>query len=493
MVPLASTSVYPVHVSARLDQPSRGLWLIKWLLAVPHYVVLCFLWIGFVVTSVVAFFAILFTGRYPRALFDYNVGVLRWSWRVAYYAYGALGTDRYPPFTLEEVPDYPAHLSVDYPEHLSRGLVLVKWWLLALPHYVIVGLFVGGGSWLTARSGEDWRSSWGAGGLVGVLVCIAAIILLFTGSYPKALFEVVLGLQRWALRVAGYATLMTDAYPPFRLDLGGDDPSVMALVAGPEAGAPPSEVLAPNAAAGPVAPGRPGGWTTGRVISLILGALIAFTATGLLTGGVALTVADRVARDSAGYLTTPTVALSSGSHAVVSDRLLIEAGGPAWLLPSRVLGTARVRVTADDPAQSVFVGVAPASQVRAYLAGVRYDTVSSVGDRGVQWTTHPGGAPATPPTGQSFWTASVSGPGQQVLSWEPTSGEWMLVVMRTDGAGGVDVRADVAATVPAMTWLGVTLLVLAVVGFGVATVLITLSVRTAGGRTRPEPVAALQG
>jgi hypothetical protein len=240
---------YPVRVDASLDPSiSRGLWLVKWLLLIPHVIVLVFLWLAFFVVGVIAFFAILFTGRYPRSLFDFNVGVLRWNWRVHYYGYGALGTDRYPPFTLAEVPDYPAHLDVPYPERLSRGLVLVKW-LLALPHYLVLAVFVGGGLWLGTRGGTDngWDNGWGAGGgLVSLLVLIAAIVLLFTGRYPKPLYDFVLGMDRWALRVAAYTALMTDRYPPFRLDQGGTDPGRAPVGPTPPpsgAPAPPSPVL----------------------------------------------------------------------------------------------------------------------------------------------------------------------------------------------------------------------------------------------------------
>jgi hypothetical protein len=213
-----NTSAYPLRLTGELSQRlSRGLWLVKWLLAIPHFVVLVFLWVAFVGVSVVALFAILFTGRYPRGLFDFNFGVLRWTWRVGFYSYSALGTDEYPPFTLKDVPDYPARLEVAYPDSLSRGLVLVKWWLLALPHYLVVGVFVGG-AWAT---GSDW---WYSAGLVGLLVLFAGVMLLFTRRYPTSLYDFVLGMNRWVFRVVAYAALMTDTYPPFRLDLGGDEP-----------------------------------------------------------------------------------------------------------------------------------------------------------------------------------------------------------------------------------------------------------------------------
>jgi hypothetical protein len=205
---------YPVLIQGELDpNVSRWLWLVKWLLAIPHYIVLAFLWLAAVLLTIVAFFAILFTGRFPRGIFDFNVGVLRWSWRVAFYSYSALGTDRYPPFTLADA-DYPARFDVLYPEHLSRGLVLVKSWLLAIPHYLVLAVLIGNWGWTVG--GDQW-TTWGLS-LNGILVLIAAVILLFTGRYPRDIFGIVLGINRWALRVAAYVMLMRDEYPPFRLD-----------------------------------------------------------------------------------------------------------------------------------------------------------------------------------------------------------------------------------------------------------------------------------
>jgi hypothetical protein len=221
----ARPSAYPVLVEGDLEPPlSRWLWLVKWVLVIPHVIVLAFLWIAFVVLTVIAFFAILFTGRYPRGIFDFNLGVLRWTWRVGFYSYSALGTDRYPPFTLADVPDYPARLDVAYPESLSRGLVLVKSWLLAIPHYIIVGIFAGGGVGGWSGAGGDWAWA-GSGGLIGLLVCFAGIALLFTARYPKPIYDFVLGMNRWCWRVVAYAALMTDAYPPFRLDMGPREPA----------------------------------------------------------------------------------------------------------------------------------------------------------------------------------------------------------------------------------------------------------------------------
>lgn len=136
---------------------------------------------------------ILFRQRYPRWWFDFAREFVRFEARVA--AYLALLTDRYPS-TVEE---QSVHLEIDYPdvkEDLNRWLPLVKW-LLAIPHYIVLIVL----------------------GVIAILaIVIAWFAILFTGRYPRALFDYVVGVGRWALRVQAYAFLLvTDRYPPFSL------------------------------------------------------------------------------------------------------------------------------------------------------------------------------------------------------------------------------------------------------------------------------------
>ena len=220
-----------VRVQGRLEEPlSRWLWIVKWLLLIPHFIVLFFLWVAFAVVTVVAFFAILFTARYPRGLFGFSLGVLRWSWRVSYYGYSGLATDRYPPFSLGAHPDYPATLDITYPERLSRGLVLVKWWLLAIPQYIVLGIIAGSTAWtvttVTTSSSTITRTTSSGANLITVLAVFAGVAMLFGRRYPRGMFDLVMGFDRWILRVVAYVTLMTDEYPPFRLDQGGEEPAV---------------------------------------------------------------------------------------------------------------------------------------------------------------------------------------------------------------------------------------------------------------------------
>ena len=183
---------YPVRIEIeRPERLSRLLPFVKWLLAIPHYFALYVLGIIAFIALVIAWFAVLFTARYPRSLFDFVVGFERWRLRVS--AYLLLQTDRYPPFSLAEDPGYPVHLEVDFPQAIARWRPLVQWLL------VIPALF--------------------AAAIVGLLACFAVIAaffaILFTARYPEGLFNTVTVAQRWSARTLLYAYWMTAAYPPF--------------------------------------------------------------------------------------------------------------------------------------------------------------------------------------------------------------------------------------------------------------------------------------
>ena len=288
---------------------------------------------------------------------------------MVFYSYGALGTDRYPPFTLHDA-EYPATLELAYPERLSRGLVLVKWWLLAIPHYIVVGVFLGGG--YAAAEATDWI--WVVGfeaGLIGTLVLFAAVALLFTTRYPRGIFEFVLGLDRWVARVAVYAGLMTDTYPPFRLDQGGEDAAAVPTEPPPTLDAAETAAVA----SAPLAPAGEGGGA-GRVGLLVLGSIAAVLAFGLLAGGCALVAIDQTQRDDDGLLMSPSEDFRTPTHAIVSESADIETGGAEWALDS-FLGTVRIRSESERP---VFVGIGPATEVDRYLDDVEHDVVTDLED-----------------------------------------------------------------------------------------------------------------
>ena len=478
---MAAAGTYPVHVDASLDAPlSRWLWLVKWILLIPHYIVLAFLWVAFVLLSVAAFAAILITGSYPRPIFDFNVGVLRWTWRVQYYSIGAFGTDRYPPFTLAEDPSYPAHLEIAYPERLSRGLVLVKWWLLAIPQYLVIGLFTSGAIWLASRpdyAGYQYSSAgWG---LIGLLAVIAAAILMVTGRYPQQIFDFVLGMDRWVLRVAAYASLMTDQYPPFRLDMGGHEPAGTLALPQP-AGVAPGQAppqAGPPGAAPPLAP-RPTGWTAGRVVSVVAGAVLVLFSLGLLGAGGAAVWAQTTQRHG-GYVDLGTTTYRTAGYAVASQTVSLHADTRGWDAASALFGTVRLRVTPTSGTAPVFIGIAPAGAADRYLAGVSYATVTGASGTGPVYTGRSGGPPAIAPGHAGIWSAHAAGTGTQVLIWPVKSGDWTVVAMNANGSRPVSLRVNAAATVPALPWVAAGLLIGGVLFLTGGAVLIAVPLRRA--------------
>jgi Domain of unknown function (DUF4389) len=458
-------SPYPVHVEGHLEHPSRGLWLIKWLLVIPHYVVLAFLWIGFFVSAFIAFFAVLFTGRYPHSLFDYNVGVMRWTWRVGFYAFGANGTDRYPPFTLEDMADYPARLSIDYPEHQRKGFPLIGWWLAGIPQYLIAGVFIGAGAGTWGWYDHSWQGPTYIG-LIDLLVFVSVIVLLFRGEYPRSIFDFVLGLNRWVLRVFAYAAVMTPVYPPFRVDGGENEPGGTFTVTAPAVAltvsAPTTEPTVPPPDA--TAARTPERWGAGRIIALIAASILALVSLGLLAAGAAGIVLDRTQRDASGYLMTSTEPYSTSTYALVSGSYRGGTSGD-WFVNRDLIGTVKVRASST---RLLFIGIGPENAVNTYLSGVAYARGNSLTAASSDFRTHPGGAPATRPGAQTFWSASSTGTGQQALTWKPRAGDWRIVLMNADGSAGVSSDVSIGAKLPH-------LLTIAIVAAGAGLVLLLIS------------------
>lgn len=225
------------------------------------------------------------------------------------------------------------------------------------------------------------------------------------------------------------------------------------LAAGPGAGAPGSG--GPPAAAG---------WTTGRIVSAVIGTVLGLCALGALSAGGTALWADATQRHS-GYVHLGTASYTTAGHALASDTIKVH-GGLGWLAP--LIGQIRIRVTGTGRAGGEFAGVAPANAASRYLYGVSYTTVSSY-DGHRMGINHPGSRAPRPPRSTPIWAAQASGIPSATLLWTVRDGDWTVIVMNADGSAGVAVRADLAASLPALGWLATEFLaggtVLALIAF----------------------------
>jgi hypothetical protein len=207
---------YPVAL--KVDYPeklSRITTFLRIFTVIPAAVVLAIVSIAGYIMYVLSWFAILFTGKYPESFFKFVAYWYRWALRVGAYVF--LLTDKYPPFNGEDQVEYPVRVAVERPTEVSRLITLLR-----IPM----------GSSIGYTFPQAWRftASWFPGFpmafphevilsflyiAVGVLVFVSWWAILFTGRYPKSMFDFVVWVFRWNARVTGYTYFFTDEYPPF--------------------------------------------------------------------------------------------------------------------------------------------------------------------------------------------------------------------------------------------------------------------------------------
>jgi len=192
VLPRARTT-YPVTVEADPQaEYSQFLPLAKWLLLIPHYVVLFLLGVAAGLVTFIAFFATIITGRYPRWMWELMVGVQRWGLRVV--AYLLLMTDRYPAFSLEPAPGDAIRLNAVYPEQVERWRPLVTW-LLVVPYALVAALLFA---------------------VTQICAIIAFFTILFTRRIPADIQALMREGLRWQTRANLYLYWLSTEYPPFR-------------------------------------------------------------------------------------------------------------------------------------------------------------------------------------------------------------------------------------------------------------------------------------
>lgn len=230
----------------------------------------------------------------------------------------------------------------------------------------------------------------------------------------------------------------------------------------------------PEGTSGRPLPRQGGGWTAGRVITVVIGSVLALASLALLAGAGTLIWAGHALRQE-GYVTTGSAAYSTTGYALASERVSLGQG----LLLTGLVGDVRLRATAGGTGRSVFVAVGPADKVAAYLSGTAYTTVTGTGAGHL--TVHHGAGSPAPPRTAGIWVARASGTGTQVLQWTARDGDWMAVAMNPDGSAGVTVRADAGVSAPGLARLGAEFIIGGILLGALSAALIWVPVRLAGG------------
>ncbi len=197
-------------------------------------------------------------------------------------------------------------------------------------------------------------------------------------------------------------------------------------------------------------------WSTGRIAALVIGSLMVLVSLGLLGGSGTALWADLTKRDG-GYVTTGIHEFSTSGSALETERIELGSAGTGWLYAPAMLGKVRIRVTPANSGSGLFVGIGPSTSVDRYLAGVSHTLISDFWGNRVQAVE--GGTPGSSPGAQDFWVASSAGPGAQTLTWDAANGSWTVVVMNADGRPGIDVRTDLGASMRAVLWIAIGVLV----------------------------------
>jgi hypothetical protein len=225
--------------------------------------------------------------------------------------------------------------------------------------------------------------------------------------------------------------------------------------------------------------------STGRVVLIVLGSIVALLGLGLAAGGGFLLWADRTQREG-GYLTTPSERFATSTYALTRERLEVDAGGPNWVWSTNWLGKVRIRAKGAS-GKPLFVGIGPEAAVAGYLGRVEHADVEDIDfdPFRAKYRQISGGAPRRPPTAQNFWAASASGQGRQTVTWKVREGDWSVVLMNADGSGGVSANVDLGAKLSFLLWVAIGLLIGGALVVAGSVALIVLA-----ARKRPPPAAA---